>query len=177
MFVLCCPGHAYQEVVVALLDKPRAYPALRRFALRLMALTTCLILLIAATPLSRFWFGVVSGLNTGLATIARTGLWVGLLLPGLAAFQNWVQGVLVHGRKTRAITESVVVYLVACGAVLWAGTTWLEVTGLYVGMAAFSVGGLVQNFWLYWGEAAGFALRSPRCSKRRDVREGFARLG
>jgi hypothetical protein len=150
MFMLRCPGHAFQEVVVALSDTAGSGRPLYRFARILTFLMIALLLLISATPLSRFWFEDISGLTPALTTIARNGLWFGLLLPGLAVFQNLYQGVLVHGRHTRAITESVIIFLVTCGAILWVGVRWLDVTGLYMGTSAFSVGGLFQVGWLRW---------------------------
>ena len=150
MFMLRCPGHAYQEVVVTLSDEPRASRSLRNFANILTFLTVASLLLIIATPISGLWFETISGLSPSLSEIAITGLWFGMLLPGLAVFQNLFQGILVHRRHTRAITESVIVFLLACGTILWIGVKWLDVTGIYVGTSAFSIGGLVQVFWLSW---------------------------
>jgi hypothetical protein len=150
MFMLRCPGHAYQEVVVALSDTPGTSAPLLRFARILTFLMIASLLFISTTTLARVWFETVSGLTPALSEIARMGLWFGLLLPGLAVFQNFYQGILVHGRHTRAITESVTIFLVTCGTILWIGVTWLDITGLYVGTSAFSLGGLVQVGWLKW---------------------------
>jgi len=148
IFMLRCPGHAYQEVVVALADQPGSAQPLRRFARVLTMIMIALLLLISATFLSRLWFETISGLSSELSILAETGLWFGLLLPGLAVVQNFYQGILVHGRQTMAITGSVIVFLLICGAVLWFGVRWLDVTGLYVVTSAFSLGGLVQVIWL-----------------------------
>ena len=150
MFMLRCPGHAYQEVVVALRDKPGFERPLRKFAWILTLSMTAILLLIASTVLSQFYFETISALNPMLSVIARTGLWFGLLLPGLAVFQNLYQGILVHGRHTRAITESVIIFLLVCWVILWTGVKWLDITGLYVGTSAFSLGGLAQVSWLRW---------------------------
>ena len=149
-FMLRCPGHAYQEVVVALSDTPGSLRPLRKFARILTLMVIALLLLILCTPLSRIWFETISGLGPALSVIARTGLWFAILLPGLAVYQNLYQGLLVNGRHTRAISESVVVFLLVCGAILWSGVQWLDVTGLYVGTSAFSLGGLVQVASLKW---------------------------
>jgi hypothetical protein len=157
MFMLRCPGHAYQEVVVSLLDQPGIRRALRTFARLLTLLTIAALFVITATPFSQLWFEVVSGLTPSLAGMATTGMWFGLLLPGLAVLQNWYQGRLVHERHTRAITESVIIFLAACGTVLWIGVKWLDVTGLYVGTSAFSIGGLIQVAWLRYRANQGSA--------------------
>ena len=147
-FMLRCPGHAYQEVVVALSGAAGSYRPLRSFARILTLIMITLLLLVLFTPLSRFWFTTLSGLSPGLSVMAKNGLWFAILLPGLAVYQNLYQGFLVNGRQTQAITESVLVFLLVCGAILWVGVRWLDVTGLYVGTSAFSLGGLVQVAWL-----------------------------
>lgn len=149
-FMLRCLGHAYQEVAVALLDKPGAHVQLRRFALTLGSSTTLILALIALTPLSRIWFVDVSGLNEELAGLAGTAIWFGLLLPALSALLNWFQGILVHARKTRGITESVFVFLVACSIGLWIGVMWGGMPGIFIGLASYSVGGLFQLSWVRW---------------------------
>jgi len=130
VFILRSVGMAYNEVVIALLDEPCAARNLRRFTALLTALTTSLLLIIAATPLATFWFGRVSALNPRLVTLACMGLWVALPLPGLNVLQSWYQGAIVHSRRTRGITEAVVIYLFVSGTILWAGAAWGRMTGL-----------------------------------------------
>jgi len=141
-------GFAYNEVVVALLDRPRAYPALRRFAGILAATTSLLLLAIAATPLSRLWFARVSALPPTLAALAGTALWITLLMPALSVIQHWLQGILTHGRRTRAIGEAIVLYLLTLGLVLGVGIRTARLPGIYVGLAATFLGYAVQVGWL-----------------------------
>ncbi len=148
VFLLRSLSFAYNEVVIALLDEPRAARNLRSFAALLATLTTVLLLLIAATPLATVWFRHISALNPRLATLARRGLWVAALMPGLNAFQSWYQGTIVHSRRTRGITEAVAIYVLASGAVLGAGVAWGRMTGLYVGLAAVGAGMVAQTVWL-----------------------------
>ncbi|HED04289.1 MAG TPA: hypothetical protein ENI60_05940 [Candidatus Fraserbacteria bacterium] len=149
LFLLRSLGFAYQEVVVALLDEPQTLESLRRFALILAAATTALLLLIAATPLATVWFEGLSGLSPALARLAQTGLWIGFLMPALSTLQNWYQGLIVHSRRTRGITESIVIALAVTVGLLWAGVTWGTFPGLYVGLAAFVSGNLIQVLWLW----------------------------
>lgn len=149
LFLLRSVGLAYQEVVVALLEEPNAWFGLRRFAWMLGAAVTVVLGLVAATPLSSFWFETLSGLKPELAGLGRLGLWIGFLLPALSVFQNWLQGILVHSKRTRGITEAVIVFLVAAAGSLVAGIVWGEFTGLYVGVAAFLVGAMAQVLWLW----------------------------
>ncbi len=149
VFLLRAPGIAYNEVVIALLDEPRAVHALRRFDAFLVILTTVLMVLVTATPLSTFWFARVVAVPPELIDMARRGLWPALPLPGLSALSSWYQGLIVHSRRTRGITESTVVFLVVCTAILGGGVLWGRTIGLYVGLIAFSAGLLAQTAWLW----------------------------
>jgi hypothetical protein len=147
-FMLRSLGLAYNEVVVALLDEPGSTHNLRRFAFFLMALTTLILALIAATPFSVIWFRDMSALSPSLAALARSSFWVALPIPAMETLQSWYQGALVHKRRTRAITEAVASFLLASSLILVAGVIWGQVVGLYVGWAAFVVGNLARTTWL-----------------------------
>jgi hypothetical protein len=149
IFMFRSAGMAYNEVVVALLEEPRSSESLRRFTYLLTGGVTLLLLLLAATPLSGLWFGRISGLNPELASMAITGVWIALFMPGLNVFQSWFQGVILHSRRTRAISEAVVIFLITCTVMLWAGVVWGRTTGLYVALAAFAFATLVQTAWLW----------------------------
>jgi hypothetical protein len=149
VFMLRSLGIAYNEVVVALLDKPHSSPSLRRFATLLTTLTTLMIVIIAATPLATIWFGRVSGLSPALVVLAQTSLWLALPLPGLNVMQSWYQGGLVHIRSTRGVTEAMGIFLVITTAILSAGVAWGQIAGLYIGLVAFGAGSLTQTAWLW----------------------------
>jgi hypothetical protein len=149
IFLLRSFGIAYNEVVVALLDRPNAAASLRRFAHWMAALTTLALFVIAATPLSTFWFVRVSALPPELASLAQRGLWIGLLLPALAVYQSWFQGAILHSRRTSPISEAVVVYLIVSVALLAAGVLSGNAVGLYVGLAALLAGTAAQTAWLW----------------------------
>jgi hypothetical protein len=148
VFLLRSPGIAYNEVVIALLDEPRASPALRRFAIWLVAATSAGLLLIAATPVSDFWFRTVSALNPRLVSLAEVGIWLALPLPAINVLQSWFQGAILHGKRTRGITEAVVVYLVSSALILGGGIIWGRIAGLYVGIAGMAISMFAQTLWL-----------------------------
>ena len=166
IFLMRSLGMAYNEVVVALLDEPGSTQSLRRFAWALTAIVTVMLLIVAATPLSRFWFGTVQGLNPRLVEIAVLGLWIALPMPGLNVLQSWYQGAIVNGKRTRGITEAVVIFLVLMTVLLVAGVSWGQWTGLYVALAAFSTAMLMQTAWLWYRSRS--TLRS---TLERDERE------
>jgi hypothetical protein len=142
-------GMAYNEVVVALLDRPRAYASLRRFTILLALGTTAALSLVALTPLSHVWFGVVSGLSPRLADLASRALLYALPMPALVVLQSWYQGTLVHHRRTRGVTEAVGLALVASTVVLAAGVMTESLVGLFVVWLAFDLAALAQMGWLW----------------------------
>ncbi len=149
IFILQGLGTAYNEVVVATLDQPRSYLNLKRFTTLLSAVTSAGLLIIAVTPLSAFWFGTITALPPDLSKLAQRSLWLALPMPALTVLQSWYQGAILHGRRTRGITESVVIYLLATAAILSAGVMWRRVAGLYVGLAALTLSTLIQVAWLW----------------------------
>lgn len=149
IFLVRSQGLAFNEVVVALLDEPRSSPTLRQFTLLLAIGTSTTLLVIAATPLASWWLEGISALRPELAEIARLALWIALPLPALNALQSWFQGTILYGRKTRAIPEAVLVYLITSALILTTGVSRGSITGLYVGMAALSMSVLTQTVWLW----------------------------
>lgn len=148
-FTLRSLGYAFNEVVVALLDRPGFGPVLRRFSRILGAVTSGVLILIALTPLARGYFGRLSGLSPELTELASKGILFVVLMPGLAGIQSWFQGVLVHARRTRAITESVVIYLGATALALLPGIWNDSVAGLFIGLTALVFGSAAQVGWLW----------------------------
>lgn len=141
-------GMAFNEVVVALLDEPGALDSLRRFARNAALLGSALFLLLCATPLIELWLGRVSALPEPLVQLGRTAAWIFLLMPAHGFIQSFYQGILVNARRTRAITEAIVVYLAATAAVLGIGIATQWAAGLYFGLAANLCGALCQLLWL-----------------------------
>lgn len=148
VFVLQALGLAFHEVVVALLDEPGAREPLRRFAVWLTLGTTALLAILSLPPVAHAWFSVVAGLPPALAAIGAASLWLALPIPATRVAQSWTQGLLVHSRRTRAITEAVVVFAVACVAVLATGVRTQAWPGLPVVLIAYSLGRVLQTAWL-----------------------------
>jgi hypothetical protein len=147
VFLMRSLGLAYNEAVVTLLDHPRSYPLLRRFTALLGGTTSLALLLISATPLAGLWFEQFSGLSSRLGELARGSLWLFVLSPALAALQSWYQGTLLNARQTRAITESVVVFMVVCVGLLAAGVAWGALPGVMLAGAAYTIALAAQTAW------------------------------
>jgi hypothetical protein len=162
VFMLRSPGIAYNEVVVALLDRPGSSHNLRRFSTILLLASSAAHLLMAATPLAALWFGRLSALQPELADLARAGFWLALPLPAASVLQSWYQGAIMFSRRTGGIPESVVIFLLAVLAVLGSGIAWGGMTGLYVGMGGLVVANLAQTAWLWLRSRAVMQAVSQR---------------
>jgi len=150
LFLLRSIGFAFNEVVVTLLGRPGAVSALRTFARRLALATSGILVVFVATPLAPLWFGDVTGLSEPLTALASSALAVGVLMPAYGAIQNLYQGALVHGGRTRGITEAVALYLVVATLVLVLGVLWSGLPAIHYALGAFTVGGVLQTAWLRW---------------------------
>jgi len=148
LFLSRSPGFAYNEVVVSLLERPGAVPALRRFGLVLGGASLLVLLVVATTPLARLWFGWVSGLSQELTALASTALTCAILWPAAQALQSWFQGSLVHARSTRGVTEAMGVFFLTTAALFYVGARWSDWNGLHFAILALTLGSLAQTAWL-----------------------------
>lgn len=150
VFTVRSVGFAYNEVVVALLDRVQPIAALRRFAVVLSTITVSILVLAAVTPLGLQWFRHGAALHEPLATMAWRALpWL-VPMAAVSVWQSYHQGALVHARRTRAATESMAALLLANGAVLALGLAWHRAPGLTFAAAALTAGGFAQVAWLAW---------------------------
>jgi hypothetical protein len=93
--------------------------------------------------------------------MGREALWLLLPLPALNAVQSLYQGVVVHARATRIVTESVVLYIATIGAALAAGVAIGRLPGLWIAALASVLGAAAQVAWLAWrarGEVRALAV-------------------
>jgi hypothetical protein len=163
-FTLRSLGFAFHEVVVAMLGRPTAFAALRRFAFILAGTVTGLLAVVAATPLSHFWFAGVSGLSAPLALLAGRALWIAIPLPAASVAQSWFSGILVNRHDTRGVSEAVTLQLVVCAIVLGAGVRWGGTAGIHVAVTATLVSTLAQQGWLARRSAVHRDRLSPPAS-------------
>nr|MBN1229651.1 hypothetical protein [Anaerolineae bacterium] len=148
-FIFRSPGIAFNEVVVAQLERPGAVRHLRLFTTILGLSTTGLLLVLVTTPLAEVWLVNFAALSPELAAIAWPSLWLLLPLPALVAMQSWYQGNILNSRHTRSITEAIVLFLSTSALVLWGGVAWGKITGLYIGLSGFALATGLQTLWLW----------------------------
>lgn len=151
VFLTRSAGFAFNEVAVSLAGKPGGLAALRRCGVRIGAVATAVLALLALTPLGGLWFGQVSGMSVELTALAASAVLFAVLMPGYAVAQSYHQGVLVFEKRTRPITEAVVLYMLICSLCLVLGVAFLtEIPGIYVALVSFTIAGLAQTGWLWW---------------------------
>lgn len=160
VFLLRSVGFAFNEVVVALILRPGGKAALEAFAWRLALATSGLLLLAAVTPLGAVWFGVVSGLSPDLVEVSHAAIAFAVLMPAYQVYQSLYQGALVAAKRSRPVTEAVVLYLVLAMIGLGIGVSSGAWTGLYAALVAFNVAGIAQTIYL-GVRAAGLSRPKP----------------
>jgi hypothetical protein len=166
LFSLQALGLAYNEVVVAMIERPEARAALRRFTVILATSTAVVLAIFGATPLAELYLSKLSSLPDPMVEVGRSVLWIAIPIPAVRAIASWYQGALVVARQTRPITEAVAAFMVTATAVLVYGVSSQAHPGLVVGVAAYSLGRLVQVSWLW------FRSRQVRAFDRIDARGG-----
>tara|TARA_B100000902_G_scaffold8086_1_gene10219 strand:- start:828 stop:2090 length:1263 start_codon:yes stop_codon:yes gene_type:complete len=141
---------AFLEVVVALIERPGAYSALRRFAWQAAIIVFGIQITIVSTPLASIWFETISGLTPTLGNLATTSVCAAITLAATGFGSSFCQGLLVHSRNTRSITESVALFLVViiCGLIVGSIGDWM--TGAIFALLVYSVGQAIQFGWLFF---------------------------
>jgi hypothetical protein len=142
-------GGAYNEVVVALVEEKDSTPVLRRFGVGLAVAATAVLVLLMIPPVGHLVFARLLGLADPLPHMASVGLYLVLPLPSLSVLQSYLQGVILHSRRTRAISESVAMFLVLASILLVVGSIWGAFTGIYFALFSFTLGELLRTFWLW----------------------------
>jgi hypothetical protein len=142
-------GGAYNEVVVALIDERRSIRALRRFAVGLSVVSTAFLVVFLIPAVASPVFGRVLDLADPLPNMVWRSLFLLLPMPALAVVESYYQGLILYGRRTRSITESVAIFLGVVALTLFGAVLWGAMTGLYVAVAAMVVGELLRTWWLW----------------------------
>ncbi len=143
-------GIAFNEVVIAHADDPDGEATLRRFAWTWGLGCSGVLATVAGSPLGAMWFSDVIGLEPRLVAIGVAALWLAVPLPLLTFLQSYWQGMLVHTHRTRAVTGSVIAFLIVMASLTAVGVALGRWTGLSVAMTAFTAGNIAQTVWLRW---------------------------
>jgi hypothetical protein len=153
-FLFVTPGAAYNEVVIALLDRPGSRRSLQKFMYILMGSQLAIMLVFAFTPLSSLWFSKVSGLSPDLAELATNAFRILVPTALISPLNSWFTGAILHKRQSRAVTEGMAIYLIVYVSGLTLGGLVADVSGVYIAVVAAILSSLSQTLWLGWRSRA-----------------------
>jgi hypothetical protein len=153
-FLFVTPGAAYNEVVIALLDRPGSRRSLQKFMYILMGSQLAIMMAFAFTPLSGLWFSKVSGLTPHLAELATKAFLILVPTALISPLNSWFTGAILHNRQSRAVTEGMAIYLIVYVSGLTLGGLVADVSGVYIAVVAAILSSLSQTLWLGWRSRA-----------------------
>ena len=162
LLVLMSAGMAFPEVAVVLLERRGALRPLAQFAAILASILVTLLLIINLTPLAGNLFTGALGLPPALIPFARASLWLLSIVPGIIVIESLLNGILLNSRKTRGITEAVVVGLATTSIILTIGVWRGDIVGVHVAAVAITVGALARCMWLVYRTRGYTRLRARR---------------
>jgi len=141
VFIFRSLGLSFHEVSVALLSEYKnSFSMLKNYAFILGSITVITLAVISFTPLSEFWFNVVSGLNLELTQFAKTPLIIMILMPGFAVMINFQRAVLVESRYTKPITWATLTEVIGILLVLFISIKYFDAVGAVAATLAFIIG-------------------------------------
>ena len=149
VFIFRGLGLSFQEVVVALLgEQKEGYQQLKIFAERLAFILAGMLVIIAFTPLSDFWFKSVSGLTDYLADIASEPLMIMSFFPALTVLVCFQRGTLVSVKNTRPITYGTAIEFITIIVVLFIAIKYFDAIGAVAATVSFVLGRIAANLYL-----------------------------
>lgn len=150
IFLFRSPGLAYVETSITLLgDRNENYAPLRNFAILLGITVSIIVLVIATTPLSAFWFEGVSGLSESLAQFAVPPTLIMAFLPALSILMSFQRSLLINARNTTPISWATALELSMIIGILWLSTYHFEMIGAVGAALALLIGRLAANLYLF----------------------------
>ncbi|TFG61835.1 MAG: hypothetical protein E4H36_09480 [Spirochaetales bacterium] len=154
LFVFTSISLSLQEIVIAQLKGSLSRKSLTAFVTRIALGLFIIYILILVSPLRRLWFQGVSGLPGEILSYTP---WTATLLtpvPLVLCFTSLFRGVLVHEKKTGAVSLGVAINVGILLVLLFLGAAFLPLSGAHVAAGAFTVA--------YVAEAVFLALRTRR---------------
>jgi hypothetical protein len=148
LFMFRSPGVAFNEAVVALLEEPKSFSVLKKFARIGSLVSIGIAILFVATPLSNLWFSYGANIQASDVSIARNTMILGLPLALLPFYISFYQGIIVDQEKTGPVAEAVAVFLATISILLLIGVITNIAKGVYVAAVAYSAAHLTQTLWL-----------------------------
>jgi len=143
-FIFRAIGLSYQEVAIALVGENRDnYLKVRNFAIVLGICTSTALSLIAFTPLNKFWFKDLSGLNDLLTGFATLPLQIMAIFPALTVWICFQRSILIVTRVTNPISIATAIEAIAIFSVLLLTMLYFPLPGIVAVAIAYVIGRLL----------------------------------
>jgi hypothetical protein len=148
-FVFRSAGLSFQEVAIALLTRHAgSLHRVLRFSLGLGLAASAGMGLIVFTPLASLWFERLAGLSSELAGVALPAARLLALLPALSVALSLERAMLVHARRTTAITRATLVEVLGTVVVLVVLIGASGIVGATAAALALLLGRIAGNLWM-----------------------------
>jgi len=148
VFIFRAFGLSYQEVIIAKMDKDKFnFVPLRNYALILAGSLSTILLIIAFSPLSDFWFMNISGLSKTLSDFSKTPLQIMAIIPALTVWISFQRAILVNKNNTGLITRGTAIEFIMITIVMYVTVNLFSLPGAVSATTSFIIGRLAANFY------------------------------
>ncbi|MFO7979820.1 MAG: hypothetical protein R6V00_03170 [Candidatus Aminicenantes bacterium] len=149
VFIFKSMGLSFQEVVIALLgENNQGFPALKKFAFMLGALSSAGLTVMAFTPLSFVWFQKISGLSHELSRFAILPTKILALLPVLSVILCFQRAIIIKNENTKPVTIATAIELISVVALLVLTIKYLGLVGAVCAAISMTLGRLAADIYL-----------------------------
>jgi len=151
VFIFRSIGLSYQEVGISLLgDNFEGFKNLRKFASILAISVLGILIIVAFTPFSVFWFEVVSGLSKQMTQFALLPLQLFILIAPLSVLISWQRSVLVKSEYTKPITVATFIEVGGIIFTLYFAISKCDLNGAIAAVSALVIGRIGANIYLHF---------------------------
>lgn len=149
LFIFRSGGVAFQEVGIALGGARREHEReVRRTALRIGAIASLALALVALTPLEIVWFRSISGLSAELSAFALWPVRLLIVYPFLEYLLSMQRVPWIIGHRTRVVTVATAIEAAGLAVALFVGVRMLGLVGVVAGAGALLAGRVAANAFL-----------------------------
>ncbi len=144
------PAWSLQQLTTALALDELAYRRVRVFALSLSGFFTCVLAVVAFTPLYGQVMGGIYNLSPELQELARPALQLMSVYPLLLGAQSLLRGVSILAGNTAVVRSAMTVNVLTLAVMVLAGVWLFSLSGVLVAAIAVLAGAVAELAWLFW---------------------------
>jgi len=149
-FIFRAVGLSFQEIAIALMDATyKNFKKIRNFMLMLFAFNLICYGIISFTPLSDFYFKVISGLPDDLASIAKIPARIMTFIPPLTALLAFQRSIIVKSGNTMPMTIATIIEVGITFSILLT-IPMFDIAGVIVSSSALLIGRIISNVYLHY---------------------------